>query len=229
MAEEEKEPDVKMAISFGLLAVSLGVVMGVVYMISFPLNAYSSLGQREKALDAKEDGSMSPGDAYYFEGGVARGDSWKTARSQLLEGGVSELEVSTGEINAWLSTYFQTASPKPGEKSSGIAITPKVPNLAVIEAGEMYVSLPATIDCFGMKGAFVVSAKGEFRSGNPAKFKTRNLQINGARFPGLVGQQLLKSLAGAYAKTDEYASIQEAWQSVESVELVEGALRLKMR
>jgi len=229
MSEKEKEPDVKTAISFGLLAVSLGCVMGIVYLISFPLNAYSSLEQRNSALDENESGHTRPGDSYYFEGSVTRGDSWKTTRSQLLNGSVSELEVSTGEMNAWLSTYFQPAVPKPGEKSGGIAISPKVPNLAVIEAGEMHLSLPASIDCFGYEGAFVISATGRFKSGNPAKFKMKGLHINGARFPSIAGQQLLKSLAGAYAKTEEYASIQEAWQSVESVELVEGALRLKMR
>ena len=229
MSKPKPEPNVAATVVAGLGLAVVGVILGIVYFVSFPLQAHTNQRALNAALDQKENPHFGPGDSYYFKGPVLRGKSWAPKREQLFAGEVQKLEFKAGELNGWLDTYFKPAAPVSGEESSGITIRPDMPNLAVVEPGRLDVSLPATLEAFGWKGKFVLSATGYFESGAPADFVVRKMNLNGARLPGFIGQLLVGRLAKAYRQTEEYGRIIESWQRVESVDLAEGALRLSLR
>ena len=229
MSKPEPEPNVAISVAAGLGLASLGVILGIVYFISFPLEAYKNQSELKDAIGRKESAYAAPGDSYYFKGPVLRGKSWAPKREQLFAGEVQELDFKAGELNGWLDTYLKPATPAPGEASGGITIRPDMPNLAVVEPGRLDVSLPATLEAFGWEGKFVLSATGYFESGAPADFEVRKMNLNGARLPGFVGQLLVGRLTKAYRQTEEYGKIIDGWQRVESVDLADGALRLSLR
>ena len=229
MSKPDQEPNIFITLASGLGLASMGMFLGIAYFISFPLQVYKNQTELNEAIDKKESPYLRPGDSYYFEGPVLRTKSWAPKREQLLAGEAKQLSFETGEINGWLDTYFKPVAPASAEESSGITIRPEVANVAVVDEGRMYLSLPATLDAFGWEGEFVLSASGYFKSGSPARFVVTQTNLNGARLPGFVGKLLVRRMAGAYRRTEEYGQIIQGWQQVESVELGDGALQLSLR
>ncbi|MFP4157686.1 MAG: hypothetical protein ACLFU4_08725 [Opitutales bacterium] len=228
-SEPVQEPPLYLTVLTAFGWASMGVVFGLVYFISFPLQVYTNQSELNEAIDRKESPHVAPGEAYYFEGPVLRTKSWAPKRKQFVSGEAEQLRFEVGELNGWLESYFKPVKQGPGEDSGGLTIRPDVGNLAIVDAGRMYVNLPARLEVFGWQGEFVLSATGQFKSGSPARFKVERMYLNNARLPAVVGKQLLNRLVGAYRRTEEYGQIRQAWQRVESVELEEGALRLNLR
>jgi hypothetical protein len=208
----------------------LGVMLGIFYMMSFPLQAFGSMAERARALEERERLNPIPGDAFYIEGPTLRTRSWEAKRNRILEGEAGTLEISVGEINAWFATRFRGGTPPKADEAEGFVITPSTPNVAVTEDGVLFLSLPAQFTGYSIDAEHVVSAKGAFQSGAPAKFKITNLHIGGAAMPlpGVIGTQVKGALLKAYAQSDEFSALAEAWNRVDSVEISNGGLKLTL-
>lgn len=209
---------------------AFGAFFGAIYMMSFPLEAYSSLDERAAALEERESLDPIPGDAFYIEGPTLRTRTWEAKREQFFNGSAQRIRVTPGEINAWFEAKFRGAVPTTEEEKSDLTLVPKVPNLGITEGKIIYLNLPANISGYGMNGDYVLSARVAFASGSPAKLKVEHLQIAGAAvpLPGLLGSQIVSKIVKGFSSAEEYALFGEAWNRVESVGIEKNALVLTL-
>lgn len=216
-----------------LYAVALsasGVFLGVIYLMSFPLEAYSSLDERAAAMEGRESLDPIPGDAFYIEGPTLRTGTWGVKREQLFNASSQRIRVTPGEVNAWFEAKLRSAAPTTEEEKSDLTLVPEEPNLGISKEGVIYLNLPANISGYGMNGDYVLSAQVRFAKGSPAKLKVEHLQIAGAAipFPSLLGSQIVSNIIKGFNSAEEYALFSEAWKRVESVEVEGDALVLTL-
>lgn len=228
--KEKKEPSVSIALIYAAMMSFFGVIVGMVYLMSLPLQGFSSMAERAKAREERNSLDPVPTDAFYLEGPVLQTSSWEAKRNRLINGGAGVLEISPGEINAWFASKFQPSSGPPAKNEEGILIVPGQPNVAVSEEGVFFVNLPAQVSGYGMNAEYVLSAIGGYSSGAPAVFKIDQLKIGSAKMPlpDLLGSQIIDVLTQSYKQTKEYKTILSAWERVDSVEFSGSSLRLKL-
>lgn len=231
--KERNDPSLSSALLLGLLTALFGVFLGMAYMVTFPLQAFSNEAEYNAALDKKKTPFFGPADRYYFEGTPTPTRAWESKRRQLLGEAEGPITLTAGELNAWLSRHF-TPVASPGsarEESSGIEVRPETPNLAIVDDGAMYVNLPTEVRGFGGEGELVISAIGGFSESSPPAFRIRELKLNAAELPlpSILGQRVLDTLIDAFRQSEEYKLIAEAWQSVEAVTLVDGGMHIELR
>jgi hypothetical protein len=207
-----------------------GVLLGMVYLMSFPITAYSNMQERARDLEDRESLDPVPGGAYYIEGPILRSRSWETKRKQLIEGAAQSITVSPGEVNAWFEAKFRGSKPATNEESSGLVLVPGLPNLAITREGTVFLNLPVDIEGYGLDGSYVLSAQIRYADGSPAKIVVDHLQIGGAAvpLPGQLGSQLVSTLIKGFSSAEEYGVISQAWRRVGSVEVANGALALTL-
>lgn len=207
---------------------TIGAFFGMVFLMSFPLEAYSSLEERANALEERESLKPIPGDAFYIEGPTLRTATWKDKRDQLIDGSVGKVSFTPGEINAWFGTKFRSATTAVDDEASGLTLVPDLPNLGISKEGTAYLNLPTQITGYGLDGNYVFSAQVRYASGAPARLMVDNLQIGGAAipFPGQLGAQVVSTITKGFSSAEEYAVISEAWKRVASVEIASGELVL---
>lgn len=230
-ANKEKPDHSRLFIFLYALALgAIGFFLGMMYLMSFPLEGYSSMEERATALEGRESLDPIPGDAFYIEGSTLRSRTWETKRQQLIDGSSPTITVTTGEINAWFEAKFRSSTVVTGEEASGLTLVPEIPNLGISEAGTLYLNLPAEITGYGLDGNYVLSAQVRYTSGAPAGLVVDHLQIGGAAvpMPGQLGAHLVSTIIEAFSSAEEYAIFSEAWSRVESVEIIDGALVLSL-
>lgn len=185
------------------------------------LNAYLEKTPEPKLLDRS-----------YFKGPVLSSRSWEQKREVLLNGSATTVELTAGEINAWMSAKFRkpSAAPAAGDEA-GIVILPGVPNFFIDAAAGFFLNLPTEVSIYGSTHDRIIIAQGSFSAGPQVQFQISALRVNDAAVPVIagLGKQLLQALLQAYSQTDEFVACQQAWEKVESVELVADTMRLKLR
>lgn len=231
MEAEKKEPGLWAILLSAVPMLWLGLLLGFVCFVSIAPKTFSSAAERDKALESKSMPYLTPSDSYFFSGAVTRGGSWAAKREQLLSGAPGFIELTSGELNGWLDANFKPASAASEEGSSGMALKPKVPNLAILEAGALHLNLPMQFDGYGMTGDFVLHAVGRFVAdgSDSPDFEILRFSINAAPLPSLLGQHIFDSLLEAFQQSPELQTIGEAWERVASAELADGSLRLEVR
>jgi hypothetical protein len=227
----KSEPSRFFVFFYALVFCGFGLLLGVAYMMSFPLKVYSNLEERAAALEGRKSLDSVPGDAFYIEGPTLRNRAWERKREQFLNGGATSLRVTPGEVNAWFAAKFRSANTETGEEESGLTLIPSLPSIGVSEEGTLYLNLPAKIKGYGMDGDHVLSARARYASGAPAKLLVEHLQIGGAAvpLPGVLGSRIVSKIIRGFSTAEEYALIREAWKRVESVEIGENALVFSLR
>jgi len=223
--KKKSDPNNFLVFLYGAMMAASGVFLGILYLMSFPLVAYSSLGERERAMEERESMVPVPGDAFYIEGPVLRSRGWESKREALLEAQSGSVTVTVGEINAWLEDNFRVSA-QSGEASDGLTILPNTPNLGMSESGEIYLNLPCKITGYGLDGEYVLSARVTYAGSQPTGLQVHQFQLGGAAIPlpSVLGAKLIRSVMGAYSGSEEYASMNDFWSRLASVEVSEGAL-----
>jgi hypothetical protein len=149
-----------------------------------------------------------------------------------LNGSATTVELTAGEINAWMSAKFRkpSAAAAAGDEA-GIVILPGVPNFFIDAAAGFFLNLPTEVSIYGSTHDRIIIAQGSFSAGPQVQFQISALRVNDAAVPVIagLGKQLLQALLQAYSQTDEFVACQQAWEKVESVELVADTMRLKLR
>lgn len=224
---KEKSEDSRLLVFlYAVVMAAFGVFLGMIYLMSFPLEAYSSLKERGEALEGRESLDPIPGDAFYIEGPILRTRGWELKREQFINGSAGTIRVSPGEINAWFASNFRAATPSTEKAKSDFTLSPKVPNLGFSEAGTVYLNLPADISVYGIDGHYVLSAHVRYAEGAPARLVVEHLRIAGARipFPRVLGSRIVSRIVKGFSSAEEYILISKAWNRVESVEFGENEL-----
>lgn len=208
----------------------VGLVLGILYLLSFPAEAYASLAERKAAMEDRESLDPTPNDAFYIGGPVLRTRTWETKRRQIIDGSAQSVTVSIGEINAWLEANFRGGALPAGEESEGLTLIPETPNMGLSEDGTLYLNLNADIEGYGLDGDYVLSAQVRYGSGAAPGLIIDRMQIGAAviPLPAVLGSRIVSAILGSYAESGEYQTMQEAWQRVQSVEVKEGALVLSL-
>lgn len=228
--KEKSEASLLFVGIFAVLMAGFGGLLGFIYLMSFPLQAHSSMQERAEALEDGESSGTVPGNAFFVEGPVLRTSGWMTKRQQLIDGSTSTIKLSAGEINAWLAAKFRPSSVQESVNAEGLLIEPGRPNVGITRKGATYLNLPTKIKGYGLDGDYVFSAKVRYASGTPASLRVERVHIGGAAvpLPGILGARLVSAVLQGYGDSEEHAVIQEAWGRVRSVEAADGALVLTM-
>ncbi|MDQ8195736.1 hypothetical protein QEH59_14990 [Coraliomargarita sp. SDUM461004] len=232
-AASEKSPSAFGLFFYALLMALLGAFLGFVYMVTFPAQAFSSQAEYEAyqvELAAKEELSTfaKPGHAYYIEGPVLSSVTWEQKREQLATAGAQKVELSSGELNAWMNRIFRSGIAPTDEDQSGILVVPGVPNFGIVDTGEVYINLPTSIAAFGASEDFIVSIRCALASDS---LQIRSVSVSSAQvpLPDVLGAWMVDLLLQGYRATEEYKILSEAFERAESVEVADGSIIFQLR
>lgn len=228
--KEKSEPSLIFVGIYAAVMVGFGILLGFIYLMSFPLQAYPSMEKRADDLEKRESSNSNPGDAFYIEGPRSGSSAWEAKRGQLVEGSASRVRLSAGEINAWLQNKFRPSAVAEGSESKDLLIEPDSPNIGITEDGAVYLNLPAKISGYGMDGKSIFSAQVHYTADAPPRLSVDRLQIGGAAvpLPGILGSQIVSAMQRAFSSAEEYVVLSKAWDRVQSVEASDGALVLTL-
>ena len=213
-----------------ILLAFVGALLGFLYLASVPPTSFKSVADLNAYLEKTPEPKLL--DVSYFEGPVSRSRSWEQKREILLNGSANTVELTAGEINAWMSAKFRKPSAaSAAEDEAGIVILPGVPNFFIDASAGVFFNLPTEVSIYGSTHERMVIAQGHFSTGPQVQFKMSTLRVNDAVIPVFagLGKQLVQKLLQAYSETDEFVACQKAWEKVESVELVGDTMRWKLR
>jgi len=213
-----------------VLLAFVGALLGFLYLASVPPTSFKSVADLNAYLEKKPELKLL--DVSYFEGPVSRSRSWEQKREALLNSGATTVELTAGEINAWMLAKFrQPSAASTAEDQTGIVIQPGVPNFFIDAAVGVFFNVPTEVSIYGSTHDRMMIAQGHFSAGPQVQFQISALRVNDAAIPVIagLGKQLFQVLLQAYSETDEFVACQKAWEKVESVELVADTIRLKLR
>lgn len=227
-AKQEGPTLAGISVSAVLLAL-VGALLGVLYLASVPPTSFKSVADLNAYLEKTPELKLL--DRSYFKGPVSSSRSWEQKREVLLNGSATTVELTAGEINAWMSAKFRKPSAAAAGDEAGIVILPGVPNFFIDAAAGFFLNLPTEVSIYGSTHDRIIIAQGSFSAGPQVQFQISALRVNDAAVPVIagLGKQLLQALLQAYSQTDEFVACQQAWEKVESVELVADTMRLKLR
>ena len=228
IAKQEGPTLAGISVSAVLLAL-VGALLGVLYLASVPPTSFKSVADLNAYLEKTPELKLL--DRSYFKGPVSSSRSWEQKREVLLNGSATTVELTAGEINAWMSAKFRKPSAAAAGDEAGIVILPGVPNFFIDAAAGFFLNLPTEVSIYGSTHDRIIIAQGSFSAGPQVQFQISALRVNDAAVPVIagLGKQLLQALLQAYSQTDEFVACQQAWEKVESVELVADTMRLKLR
>ena len=91
-----------------ILLAFVGALLGFLYLASVPPTSFKSVADLNAYLEKTPEPKLL--DVSYFEGPVSRSRSWEQKREILLNGSANTVELTAGEINAWMSAKFRKPS-----------------------------------------------------------------------------------------------------------------------
>ena len=227
-AKQEGPTLAGISVSAVLMAL-VGALSGFLCLASVPPTPLKSVADLNAYLEKTPELQLL--ERSYFKGPVSSSRSWEQKREVLLNGSATTVELTAGEINAWMSAKFRKPSAAAAGDEAGIVILPGVPNFFIDAAAGFFLNLPTEVSIYGSTHDRIIIAQGSFSAGPQVQFQISALRVNDAAVPVIagLGKQLLQALLQAYSQTDEFVACQQAWEKVESVELVADTMRLKLR
>ena len=227
---EESEATLGGVLFFGALVALLGAFGGFMFLTSVQPKSYKSVEELQAYLEKNTEPNLL--DASYFEGPVSRSRSWELKRDELFSASATTVELTSGEINAWMASKFRQSSPAAtDEEAPNVVIIPGAPNIFIDEDLGFCLNLPTAVSIYGSDHNWLVLAQGHFSAGPWVKFEVDALHVNDAAVPvvGGIAGKFIDALLEAYSETEEFIAFEKAWTNVESVELVGDTIRLKLR
>lgn len=227
---KEEGPTLAGVFISAIIVALIGAFLGFLFLASESPTSFKSVADLKDHLEKNPDTKLL--DVTYFDGPISRSRSWEQKREALLNGSATTVELSAGEINAWMSAKFRKPSAAPSDDDeAGIVILPGVPNFFIDASEGVFLNLPTEVTIYGDMHDCMMIAQGHFSEGSRVSFEMDSLRVNDAAIPvfGGLGKQVVETLLQAYSETDEFIAFQKAWEKVESVELVADTIRLKLR
>ena len=216
---------------FAFLFAFIGALSGFLLLASIPLKSFESLAELEGYLEVNPQTSLLKG--HCFEGPVTVTTDLVQKRDAFLKGhDDSTIELTDGEINAWITSEFSKPRATFSLKDRpGVLILPDLPNFFIDESVGFTFRIPMEIIIYGKEHYNLMLVQGHFiedTDDTPMQLQIETLSINEARIPLYEGwgNWLLAKLLQPYFKTDEFIDFIEAWEEVDSVEVVANGIRL---
>ena len=227
--KEDTGPTLIGIIISALCMATIGCLLGFAFLSAFPVKAIATAKDLEGILEERAGLAARPGQAYYFEAPIARSRNWELQRQALLSGTAPSAEFQFEDLNAWASRYFRPASAPVNEEEPNVLLLPGTPKFGTDGTGDIYCVLPINATVFGYSKDYTVYAVGEFKPESKA-FEVKSMYVNGAAFPPVPGiaHMVFNSFLEAFAQSDEYQTLAEAWESVDAVEVTANSIRLRM-
>ena len=158
---EEKDPSLAGVLLIGVILAGLGAFLGFLFLASVAPKSFKSVADLQNYLEKNPEPKLL--DRSYFEGPRSSGRSWEQKRDALLNGSATTVELSAGEINAWMAAKFRKPSSAPtGEDDSGIMIIPGVPNFFIDATEGVFLNLPTEVTIYGSMNNCLIIAQGHF-------------------------------------------------------------------
>lgn len=225
---EIKEPSYNLMVLGGLSMLVAGVILGFICLLVQRPAAVSSEKELAAYLEKQSKHAGPTYEAYYFKGPVERSQEWSLKREQLLAETTRSVEFSDGDLNAWFNARFRPALAGAGQKKP--AIVAGVPNIFLSEQA-VYLSLPLDVDIAGSKNKWVVFVKGQFVGEEHPRFSIDSLHVNNAALPfaSMLGKRVVNALVEAYRAAPDYEPVAAAWERMESIQVVDNRIQIRMR
>lgn len=231
--KEKSDPLFIGVVLFAFLFAIIGAISGFMLLAFAPSKSFETVAEQENFIKNYPRESLL--NSYWFEGPVEATPDLAQKRDRFLNSEEdATIEFSDGEINAWISTEF--SKPRATfllKDRPGILILPDLPNFFIDESVGFTFRIPMEIIIYGkayynsmiVQGRFVEDPESYF-----VEFQVETLRINDARIP--LNKEwclrLLTNLLQPYLKTDEFIDLLEAWEVVDSIELVDNTIRLNL-
>ena len=230
---DESDPSLLGIVFFAFLFGIIGAVSGFLLLASIPLKSFESPLELESFIEINPQTSLLKG--YCFEGSVTVTPELVRKRAAFLNGHDTMIELTDGEINAWITSEFS----KPRSTFSlkdrpGVLILPDLPNFFIDESVGFTFTIPMETIIYGKEHYHLMTVKGYFveeeMEGSFINFGVEEIRINDAKIPLYKGwgNQLLAKLLQPYLKTDEFIQFMKAWSKVDSVEVAANRIRLNL-
>jgi hypothetical protein len=226
---EEKELTLSGILTAGSLMALLGMLLGFVFLASFPLKVFSNINDQAALLESTQSGALRPGAIYYFKG-AERAANWESKRRQLLDGTAQDISLTNGELNAWMRAKFRPGVAASTDEKANLQILPGVPNFCALDKDSLYISVSTQLVAFGSSSSYQIFCKGHFSEGPTIRYVVDELRLNNAAIPLTgIGGLVIKTLLKGYSGTQEFSDMKAVWQRLESVELAGNVIRLRLR
>ena len=227
---DASDPSLLGIVFFAFLFAFVGAISGFLLLASIPLKSFESIAELDSYFEINPQASLLKG--HCFEGPVTVTTDLVQKRDAFLKGHDSTIELTDGEINAWITSEFSKPMATFSLKDRpGVLILPDLPNFFIDESVGFTFRIPMEIIIYGKEYSNLMIVKGHFTEGAediPVQLQIETLNINEARIPLYEGwgNWLLVKLLKPYLETDEFIDFIGAWEEVNSVEVVANGIRL---
>lgn len=229
VTEKQKNPSLIGVFFFSIPMALIGALLGFLLLASISPKPFESMAEYESDLEKNPRQTIL--DAHYFKGFRSSGDGWVQKRDSLLEGSSPTLVLTSSEINAWIINKFkESKNPFLDEEKSQLIVISGVPHVFIDVDEGIQFSVLLEIIIFGKQFNRLLIGKGGFSKVDSNEFDLSELRLNEAKIPysEKLYDDLLGTLLESFYSSDEFAVVEKAWEKVDSVELIEGGLRLNL-
>ena len=226
---DAKDPSLLGVVFFALLFALIGSVSGFTLLASIRPEPFSSVAEFESEMEKNSEKRLL--NAYYFKGPTSSLDNWVLKREILLNSNSTTVELTDAEINAWIAKKFDfVQTPLSQKKKLKLVIIPGLPNFFINTAEGIHFSMKLEVVIQGQIIRSQILGKGHFSGENPVGFQLSELRLNEASipFPAKLSDRLLDLLVKSLNDNEEFIALKEAWQKVNSVEVIENGIRLSL-
>lgn len=234
---ETKNPSLLGVAFFAVVMAVVGASFGFLLLATIPSKAYATIADYQKATEKSPEGDSKNTSqkklqrSYHFEGSKASGSVWVQKREMLLTANDEPLVLTDSEINSWATYKLKKLRLSFSDKERpSVFMVLGAPNFFIDETDGVHFSIAVEVVTFGMRIQSMLIGKGSFSGEDGSEFNLNEFRLNDARIPYAekMYDDLLDALLESFQKSEEFALIKEAWEKVDSVELVGNGIRLNL-
>lgn len=218
---ESSGPSLAGTLFSGLLVFMIGAGLGLVSMISHPVETHQRVPDPEK---------VDPGTVVYVKGGLGGSTRWALKEKALLSDETADLELTEAELNAWSRERLEIKVPSSKEGGPGLLFLKAAPVNFRFYDDQVQLSteleLPGLIS--GMKVVYQVH--GTFTAGAdglqflPAKATLGSAPVGVLPF---ANNMLMKLVGKRFATLEGVEWLDEELGSIRSVQAGQGSIILQ--
>ena len=225
----KQEPSQIGVLFFAMLMALIGAFAGFRLLASIPPKPFESVADYES--NTKEYSQPAFLDPHYYRGAESPLNDWVQKREIFLAASNASVELADAEINAWIASKFvKPRKPNYGDKRPSILLIPGLPNVFINASDGISFSLLLEVFVFEKPYSFILICKGKFSEEAPIRFEATSVRLNEALLPLSEEKKdrLLNAVLKPFYESDEFIALKEAWENVESVELIDNRICLNL-
>ena len=223
---EPTGPSLISVIFIGFLTFCVGILLGIISLISQPVTTIA------KSLEADE---VIPGEVYYLRGDRGGRTAWRAKEDAWRAGMVDVLRLTESELNQWSRERLEVDAPSGdgavSEFQETLQFIPSAVNFRVLDGG---LQLATEIEFGGYLAdkSVIYQVTGSFReTSGGVRFVPETGNIGSAPLGSvpIVRNWLFNLVKNRITSASEADWLGESFESVESVEVVDGQLVMRRK